>query len=50
LITDGHQHNVLDIMQTRAELYHYLSYHDFEKKLDQLFAEQKESDTEEVQE
>jgi len=40
LLNDGHQHNVLDIMQTRAELYHYLAYHDFESKLDQLFAEQ----------
>jgi len=40
LLNDGHQHNVLDIMQTRAELYHYLAYHDFENKLDQLFADQ----------
>jgi methylisocitrate lyase len=40
LINDGHQHNVLDIMQTRSELYEYLAYHDFETKLDQLFADQ----------
>jgi len=35
---DGEQ---LGIMQTRAELYDYLNYHEFESKLDQLFAEQK---------
>ena len=38
LLNEGHQHNVLDIMQTRDELYHYLGYHDYERKLDQLFA------------
>lgn len=48
VLADGHQHNVLDIMQTRAELYHYLAYHDYENKLDQLFAGQGESDREEV--
>lgn len=47
LLADGHQHNVLDIMQTRAELYDYLAYHDFESKLDQLFADQGSSDTKE---
>lgn len=35
---DGHQHRVLTIMQTRAELYDYLGYDDYERKLDQLFA------------
>jgi methylisocitrate lyase len=40
LLADGHQHNVLDIMQTRAELYDYLGYHEFENKLDKLFAGQ----------
>ena len=35
---DGHQHRVLNIMQTRAELYDYLGYDDYERKLDQLFA------------
>jgi methylisocitrate lyase len=29
---------VIDIMQTRAELYDYLGYHDYERKLDELFA------------
>jgi len=39
---DGTQKNVLDTMQTRAELYDYLGYHAFEQKLDELFAEGKE--------
>ncbi len=40
---DGHQQNVVDTMQTRMELYDYLGYHEYEQKLDQLFAsEEKE--------
>jgi methylisocitrate lyase len=39
---DGTQKNVLDTMQTRADLYDYLGYHAFEQKLDQLFSQQKE--------
>ena len=35
---DGTQKNVLDRMQTRADLYKYLDYHAYEAKLDQLFA------------
>lgn len=38
---DGHAQNVVDKMQTRAELYKYLDYHDYEKKLDSLFSEKK---------
>ena len=38
LLQDGHQRNVIDVMQTRAELYDYLGYHDYERKLDELFA------------
>lgn len=38
LLEDGHQRNVIDIMQTRAELYDYLGYHEFEQKLDDLFS------------
>ena len=34
---DGSQKNVIDIMQTRSDLYDCLGYHDFEKKIDQLF-------------
>jgi methylisocitrate lyase len=39
---DGTQKNVLDRMQSRADLYHYLGYHAYEQKLDELFAEGKE--------
>jgi len=38
---DGTQKNVLDLMQTRADLYQYLDYHAYENKLDQLFAASK---------
>lgn len=34
---DGSQKNVLDLMQTRMELYDHLGYHEYEQKLDQLF-------------
>ncbi|HEY4209938.1 MAG TPA: methylisocitrate lyase [Steroidobacteraceae bacterium] len=34
---DGTQRNVVDRMQTRAELYDVLGYLDYEKKLDELF-------------
>lgn len=39
--SDGTQKNVLDTMQTRADLYDYLGYHAYEQKLDELFAKQK---------
>ncbi len=42
LINDGHQRNVVDVMQTREELYDYLNYHQYEQKLNQLFANNKE--------
>jgi methylisocitrate lyase len=42
LKNDGHQRNVVDIMQSREELYDYLGYHQFEQKLDALFADNKE--------
>ena len=38
---DGHQQNVVDIMQTRMELYDFLGYHDYEQKLDALFSKGK---------
>ena len=38
---EGTQKNVIDSMQTRAELYDYLDYHAYEQKLDQLFAKEK---------
>jgi methylisocitrate lyase len=34
---EGTQQNVLNLMQTRAELYEHLDYHAFEQKLDALF-------------
>jgi methylisocitrate lyase len=37
---DGTQKNVLNQMQTRAELYEVLGYHDYEQKLDELFGKQ----------
>ena len=42
IIADGTQQNVVDTMQTRAELYEFLDYHSYEQKLDSLFAEGKE--------
>ena len=38
---DGTQQHVVDTMQTRMELYERIGYHDYEKKLDALFAQQK---------
>jgi methylisocitrate lyase len=35
---DGHQKSVIDLMQTREELYERIGYHDFEQRLDLLFA------------
>lgn len=42
LITEGTQQNVIDTMQTRAELYDYLDYHSYEQKLDALFSQENE--------
>ncbi|KES20881.1 MULTISPECIES: methylisocitrate lyase [Pseudomonas] len=38
---EGHQQNVIELMQTRAELYDRIGYHAFEQKLDALFASKK---------
>ena len=40
---DGSQKHVVSTMQTRAELYDFLDYHAYEKKLDELFARDKEA-------
>ena len=37
VLKEGTQKSVLDTMQTRDELYDYLDYHKYEKKLDDLF-------------
>ena len=38
---DGTQQNVIELMQTRNELYEFLNYHAYEKKLDELFEQEK---------
>jgi methylisocitrate lyase len=40
---DGHQRNVVDMMQTREELYDRIGYHRFEEQLDALFRKNKAS-------
>ncbi len=37
ILANGDQKEVVDTMQTRAELYDFLNYHAFEQKLDALF-------------
>jgi methylisocitrate lyase len=37
---EGTQKNVVDLMQTRADLYDYLGYHAFEQKLDAIFSKE----------
>jgi methylisocitrate lyase len=39
---EGTQTNLLDSMQTRAELYEVLGYHDYERKLDELFKKEED--------
>lgn len=41
VLEKGHQKDMVQHMQTREELYEYLGYHDYEQKLDELFAEGK---------
>ncbi len=41
--TEGTQSSVLNLMQTRAELYEFLGYQAYEQKLDQLFQAAKRS-------
>ena len=41
--TEGTQSNVINLMQTRAELYEFLGYQAYEQKLDQLFEATKRS-------
>ena len=38
---DGTQQNIIKLMQTRNELYEFLNYHAYEKKLDELFEQEK---------
>lgn len=39
ILADGTQQATLEDMQTRMELYDFLGYHDYEQKLDELFAQ-----------
>jgi methylisocitrate lyase len=41
LRAEGHQKSVVELMQSRDELYDYLDYHAYEQKLDSLFARDK---------
>lgn len=41
ILQNGDQKAVIDTMQTRMDLYDYLGYHEYEQKLDALFAEGK---------
>jgi methylisocitrate lyase len=43
LRADGTQHDVIERMQTREELYEVIGYHEAERALDALFSEQKKS-------
>jgi len=40
ILKDGHQRNVVDLMQTRADLYKFLNYHHYESELDRLFGKE----------
>jgi methylisocitrate lyase len=40
---EGTQKNVVDLMQTRADLYEHLGYHAFEQKLDVIFSKEGKS-------
>jgi methylisocitrate lyase len=40
---EGTQKGVLPLMQSRADLYKYLDYYAYEKKLDELFARDKKA-------
>jgi methylisocitrate lyase len=41
---EGTQKNIIDTLQTRAELYDFLNYHSYEDKLDALFSSHKNQD------
>jgi methylisocitrate lyase len=43
LRSEGTQKSVIERMQTREQLYEYLNYHDYEKKLDELFENRNEA-------
>jgi methylisocitrate lyase len=42
--SEGTQRNVISLMQSRADLYRYLDYHAYERKLDELFMTDRKTD------
>ncbi len=44
ILQQGHQKDMLERMQTREELYQHLGYHEYERKLDELFRSEKETE------
>ncbi len=44
ILQNGDQKAVVDMMQTRMDLYDYLGYHDYEQKLDALFSASSEKE------
>jgi methylisocitrate lyase len=42
--SEGTQKNVLNLMQTREELYDYLNYHAFEQKLNKIFSREEKNE------
>ena len=40
IASEGHQRDMVERMQTRAELYEVLGYHEYERKLDELFSKE----------
>lgn len=45
ILENGHQKEALPHMQTREELYRHLGYHEYEQKLDSLFQQESEQNT-----
>ena len=43
--TNGTQREVVGMMQTREDLYEHIGYHEYERKLDELFASGEEDVT-----
>ena len=41
ILENGHQKDVVKIMQPREDMYNFLGYHKYEKKLDELFSKEK---------
>ncbi len=39
VLEEGHQRNIIDIMQSREEMYDILGYHAYERKLDALYSQ-----------